>query len=356
MKFFLKNHTLRHMNGRDCLVLGAAALLVLFMSGCGTGRTSCYQQIDTAMGTIVKETVYVKKGQEDITGEIRRGIVKLEEELLSRRVETAEIYEINRHAGKTRGMVVSEELWDILTQIQEVSAESDGALDITIGETVRLWDIDSYAADDKKQVVLPKQEQIEASLKSTGYEKVRLENGRIYLPQGMQLDLGAVGKGIACDQVLAYLQTQSQVTGAVISVGGSILTYGEKPDGAPWNIGIVDPQNTSSYIGGLTLEGQWCVSTSGDYERYVEVDSVRYHHIIDPATGCPADAGLSGVTVLSRSGMLSDALSTACFVLGMEKSLPLLERYGAQAVFVDHEGNITLSSGMEAYFQAAEMP
>lgn len=349
MKLFLKNMIRCR---KRILVLLAAALFVPGMTGCGFGRVECYQRVDTAMGTVVKETVYVKKGEEDITGQIRDGIVELEEEILSRRIETAEVYEINCQAGEAQGIVVSEELWDICAQIQEVSATSGGALDITIGETVRLWNIDSYAAGDKAQVVLPTTEQVEASLKNTGYDKLHLEDGRIYLPQGMQLDLGAVGKGIACDEVLAYLQSQPQVTGAVISVGGSILTYGEKPDGTPWNVGIVDPRDTSSYIGGLSLNGQWCVSTSGDYERYVEVGGKRYHHIIDPATGYPADAGLSSVTILSKDGALSDALSTACFVLGYEKALPLLETYEAYAVFIDKQGTVVLSPGIETWFRA----
>ena len=169
------------------------------------------------------------------------------------------------------------------------------------------------------------------------------------MPRGMSLDLGAVGKGISCDNLRDKLKSLN-ISGAVISVGGSIVTYGRKPDGSAWNVGIVNPHDTSSYIGTLTLTGDWSVSTSGDYERYVEADGIRYHHIIDPETGYPADAGLSSVTVMSHYGALSDALSTACFVLGTEKAQDLLEQYDAYAVMVEHSGKVILSEGAEQFF------
>lgn len=99
-------------------------------------------------------------------------------------------------------------------------------------------------------------------------------------------------------------------------------------------MGIANPRDTASNVGILTLEGEWFISTSGDYERYAESDGVRYHHIIDPATGYPADSGVAGVTILTKDGFLSDALSTACFILGEEKGMALAESYGAEALFV----------------------
>ncbi len=348
MKLFLKKSK---RQWRTTVWMCIFSLMVASLGFTACRRTpTCYQRIDTAMGTVVKETVYVEKGGVDITAQIRQQIVTLEDQFLSRRKDSAEIYQINSHAGEAQGTAVSEPLWEILRKLLEVSERSGGAFDFTIGETVRLWDIDSYAAKEKEEVVLPSPDQIAESLANTGYEKLQFQNGRIMLPKGMQLDLGAAGKGIACDAVLAFLRSQSQVAGAIISVGGSILTYGKKPDGTLWNVGIVDPQNPSGHIGGLRLEGQWCVSTSGDYERYVEVEGKSYHHIIDPESGYPADAGLSSVTILTGDGMLSDALSTACFVLGYEESLELLQSFNAHGVFVDKQGNVMLTPGMEMYY------
>ena len=135
------------------------------------------------------------------------------------------------------------------------------------------------------------------------------------------------------------------------SGGGSILTYGEKPDNSSFRIGILDPAEPSRNIGILTLDGEWCISTSGDYERYVEVEGVRYHHILDPATGYPADSGVRSVTVLSQDGLLSDGLSTACFILGEEKGMALAKEYGVHVLFVLEDGRILMSPGMETFFQ-----
>ena len=100
----------------------------------------------------------------------------------------------------------------------------------------------------------------------------------------------------------------------------------------------------------MTLEGQWCVSTSGDYERYVEADGVRYHHILNPKTGMPAAGDVRGVTILMKDGLLSDGLSTACYILGPEKGMELAGQYGAEALFVMADGRIEMSEGMEPYF------
>lgn len=350
---------------------GAAAALLCLLSACSREETVQYTRLDTGMGTIIRQSLYVEEsrslwpGAKQEEGEssaaldgngimlqIMEEMDFLEKEMLSWRQEGSQVYEINAQAGADQGTELSEELLTILKKLWQVSEDSEGALDVTVGEVTRLWNIDSYAAERGVDTgfQIPSSEQLSEALQDTGYEKVTFDENRIYLPEGMELDLGAVGKGIACDRILDCLMEQEKVTGAVISVGGSILTYGEKPDGTPWNVGITNPQDTSSSLGSLLLYGKWCVSTSGDYERYVEVDGVRYHHIMDPAVGYPADSGLSSVTVLGKDGCLADALSTACFVLGEEKGRALLQKYEAEAVFVDHEGRITMTDGMKEYF------
>ena len=353
MKSFLQKaiSVKSRMKVRIKVILPAAAMALCLFTACSSTKLQQYQRVDTAMGTILRETVYTN-GAEDITEEIRDIIVSLEENVLSWRKESSRVYEINEGAGHAEGVLLTEELAEILKKVVAASRESHGALDVTIGQTVRLWSIDEYAAgSEKSDFTLPDQGILEDTLQKSGYEKMILQDDRIYLPEGMELDLGAVGKGIACDEILNFLRNQSQVQGAVISIGGSILTYGEKPDGKLWNVGIVDPFEPSSYLGSLTLDGQWCVSTSGDYERYVEVDGVRYHHIIDPSNGYPAHAGLRSVTILSKDGCLSDALSTSCFVLGKEEGLKLLEKYEAYAVMVEEDGSIVLSPGVETFFK-----
>lgn len=335
-------------------VTAMGVLLLLCCGGCGGPKTEQVKNIDTAMGTVIQQSVYATENAETAVSDISEILRRLEEDELSRRLDTAELYAINSAAGEDAGIEVSEEMSQLLDRCLDVWRESDGALDITIGGVVGLWDIDSWAGEGKDAAFMPPtDEELQAALAACGGDKLRKQERMLFLPEGMQIDLGAVGKGIALDRILTYFEEHENITGAIISVGGSILTYGQKPDGTCWRVGVTDPADTASNIGTLKLEGQWCVSTSGDYERYVEVDGVRYHHIIDPATGCPADSGVAGVTILSRDGFLSDALSTACFILGAERGIPLAEHYGAEALFVGKDGSIIMTDGMLEYFESS---
>ena len=249
----------------------------------------------------------------------------------------------------------------LLQACLELGRRSGGNFDISLGQLTRLWNIDKWAAGENEVIFgIPSEEEIQEALRLCGSAKIRLtgdgpdassEEFRVYLPEGMQLDLGAVGKGLALSAVSSLLGEETRITGAVVSLGGSILTWGEKPDGSPWKVGVMDPFDTASNVGILTLEGEWCISTSGDYERYVEADGVRYHHILDPATGYPADSGVKGVTILAEDGLLSDGLSTACFLLGPEEGIALAAEYGAEVLFVMEDGEIVMSEGMEKYFR-----
>ncbi|MDE5591200.1 MAG: FAD:protein FMN transferase, partial [Acetatifactor sp.] len=299
--------------------------------------------------------LYTTEDETETAAEIMELLRKLEEDVLSRRLDTSEVWRLNAAAGSAEGGSLSASMEEILEGCLEMWRKSDRAFDVTIGPVVSLWDIDSWAAGEKEGMfVPPEEEQLQNALQICGSGSLDIRGDRLYLPKGAQLDLGAVGKGIALDHILTYLQEKNEITGAVISLGGSVLTYGQKPDGGCWNVGIADPGDTASNVGILTLEGEWFISTSGDYERYIEVDGIRYHHIIDPVTGYPADSGVAGVTILAKDGFLSDALSTACFILGEERGLALAENFGAEALFVGKDGSITMSRGMKDYYRSGK--
>ncbi len=380
-------------------------MTVILCCGCGDAgpgertdragqNTASWQYMDTAMGTVVQQTIYAKDQEtaEDFSRQAFDLLSRLESEEISWRLDTSEVYRANVSAGSGEGFGLSEDLSGLLEACKELWERSDGAFDATLGAVTRLWNIDSWAVEeDTEEFAPPAEGELERALSTCGSQRMRLvweepgESGpklgtdsvtegdsaaaasaslqegngqagrcRLYLPEGMQLDLGAVGKGFAMERLLGLLEDSSDVTAAVISLGGSILTYGSKPDGGPWRVGIVDPFDTSGSVGTLTLEGQWCVSTSGDYERYVEADGVRYHHILDPKTGMPAVSDVRGVTILMKDGLLSDGLSTACYILGPEKGMDLAGQYGAEALFVMADGRIEMSEGMEAYFMENE--
>ena len=348
------------------IALGVLAFLLAgsaFLGGLGVDRTREFDRTDTAMGTMIHVKLY---GKTDDSAEIMKILEELEQKELSRRVKGSVIWQINEEAGNSEGTLAASPLWEELRKIMEISQRSEGALDITVGDLVEAWNIDAYADQESilemgetgdstekqsteaklRSFTPPSQTQIEELLAQTGYERVELSNGRIRLPEGMKLDLGAVGKGIACDRIADWLRGQKETSAGVISVGGSILTWGEKPNGTKWNVAVTDPFNTDTYIGTLELPGGVFVSTSGDYERYVEYEGKRYHHILDPKTGYPAWSGLHSVTIVSNNGLLSDALSTACFVLGEEKGKVLAESYGVGALFVREDGSVTMTESL----------
>lgn len=307
---------------------------------------------DFAMGTSVAVLVYPEKASdassEQLSHELIEDIQRLDEEVISYRVDKSETSRLNAGLKSGEKIAVSDELMTIIKGSYRICEDSDGALDITLGPLLSCWNIETATAED---FVVPEKDDIERSLEETGYEKLIMDEGEksIYASSPISLNFGSTGKGYALDIIRQKLEEEA-VTGALISVGGSVLAYGKKPDGKAWRIGIRNPRKSAEdMIGYLEFEAEpyICISTSGDYEKYIEKDGIRYHHILDRAFGAPARSGLSSVTVVSRSGIDSDGLSTACFVLGMDKSYELLRKYNAEAVFVDENGVVTVTDGLK---------
>ncbi|MDR1805623.1 MAG: FAD:protein FMN transferase [Clostridium sp.] len=229
-------------------------------------------------------------------------------------------------ANSTLAVELDGEQLEWYRQIFELQQLSGGALDCSLGNISALWDFNSQSPR------LPKKSDIERYLDAErGFS---LEHDELVLRQAGSLDLGAVGKGIACDAVAAALSGKSQRV--VLSVGGSVLLFGD----GEFSVGIHTPGGAAGECFATIKMSAGFVSTSGSYERYFELDGKRYHHILDPKTGYPAETGIVSVTVIASGGLTADGLSTACFVLGYEKSKSLLEKYGASAVFVDEDKRV----------------
>ena len=315
-------------------------------SGESVREPEVYNLNGTAMGTLVTETIYTTG--ENPASSVLELLTQTEDKYLSWREEDSDIGKANLQAGQGAAAVNSRTM-EYLEETLQLSRDSGGAFDPTMGQLTRLWDVEA----ENPQV--PSRKKIKQYLKESGYEKIHLSNGgtpQVELEEGAAIDLGAVGKGIGCDEAAEFLQKDSQVQGAVVAVGGSVFTLGSKPDQSPWKVAVRDPRGgQEELLGILNLEGETYVSTSGDYEKYFIQEERRYHHILDPFTGYPADAGLISATVVGQDGLISDGLSTACFVLGMEKGAELLEKYHAEGIFVDEKKQVYVTDGLMENFE-----
>lgn len=322
---------------------GALSSVLLVTPVMAEAQVEKYSNTDFAMDTVISETLYTTG--EDINASVGEKLREIETGLLSWTTGDSQIAEINNTNGET--VEVSEELAGYLTQILQLAADSDGAFDPTLGEVIRLWNIEG---DDPH---VPEQSELDKLLKNVDYKNIVLDGDKVTLKNGSTLDLGAVGKGIGCDVTAAYLKEQKDVTGMILNLGGSsVMAYGEKPDHSPWKVAVTDPRDTEGeYVGAVTIKGGEFLSTSGDYEKYFMEDGKRYHHILNPEDGYPVWNGVTSVTVVCDNGLLADGLSTACFVLGIEDAQPLLEKYHADAAFMDEDHNVYLTSGMKERFE-----
>lgn len=262
------------------------------------------------------------------------------EDLLSKTVEGSDIWRINHSNGTP--VEVSDETAALIHMANSYSARSDGAFDITIAPVVSLWD---FTGD--KPHIIPAPSDLASALTHVDYHTLTIEQNKVTLTDPLaQLDLGGIAKGFIADRICEWL-TDHEISCGLISLGGNILTFGQKPDGTPWNIAVRKPFGSADEsITVVSAESGISVVTSGTYERYFEQDGVLYHHILDPDSGYPVTNGLTSVTILSDSSAEGDALSTACFVLGLEKGMKLIESIDtAEALFITDDMELHKSSG-----------
>ena len=234
----------------------------------------------------------------------------------------------------------------LITTALDVSRNTGGAFDITVAPLVELW----QACGERDS--LPTGEELSAALAQTGYEALSWNGDALTKTDAkIMMDLGGIGKGAAIDALLAYL-TSLQLRGGLITFGSNVTVFGSKSDGQAFRIGLRDPQNANASVGTLLLPDRQVLSVSGDYERFVTVQGEKYHHILDPQSGYPADTGLSSVAVIAADGVLADALSTALFVMGKDRALEFYraDLYEFEAILIDSNGTLTVTDGLSDIF------
>lgn len=240
-------------------------------------------------------------------------------------------------------------LMPLLQIADKITRLTDRAFDYTLGTLTNLWNVNGGGP-------VPSESDISYALAHTGADKFKFKGNSIEkIDKNAKIDLGGIGKGHATQLILEYLAT-TDVKYGIVSLGGNIGVYGAKPGNNTYKIGIRDPESDSGVIGHLYLTSGF-VSVSGDYERFFEIDGVRYHHILDAATGYPANSGVKSVAVYSTNGATADALSTALFVMGVDEAMNLYEsgELTFEAVFVTDDGRVITTPGLDGTFKMASI-
>lgn len=320
---------------------------IILLAGC-FARPDKEREVDAfektffAMDTFVSVRIYTDSNTRANTvfQEVEAEICRLEG-ILSAHLPGSDLARIEGAAGLGPVAVSSDTLAVINTALKYAELTED-AFDITLAPVLRLYNF------TRGNETKPTRQELAANLPLIDWRKVQvdMEAGTVFLlEKKMGLDLGGIAKGYMTDRVAEILSKQN-LEASLINAGGDIRLLGPKLDGSPWRVGIKNPDSPDSNFAIVESKGG-AIVTSGDYERYFDVDGVRYHHIISPKTGLPANL-VRSVTIIAPTGEVADLLSTAVFVMGAEAGLKLVEELaGVEAVIWDREGAVFNSSGLE---------
>lgn len=300
---------------------------------------------DYILGTIIDITLY-DKSDETIIDKAFDRIREIEAKMTINNADTSEIIALNEAAGKS-GVKVSLDTFDVLERAKYYSEQTNGLFDPTVGSIVKLWNIGTDFA------AIPDPKVLEEKRKLINKDKLILDRSTLTAKLeevGMQVDLGAIAKGYAADEVAKILK-ENGVQHSIINLGGNVLTIGGNMLDKPWKIGIQDPFNPrGDYLGIAAIQDKTVV-TSGTYERYFEQDGKRYHHILDPRTGYPADNEVASVSIITDSSMDGDGNSTSLLLLGLEDGMKFVEsQKDIEAIFITNDKKVYITSGVKDIF------
>jgi len=305
-----------------------AVLLLLPLSACSLFEPEPATATFKTMGTRAAVTLAGLENEKLAKAAVdaERLMAALEAELSIYRADSV-VSRLNSLAG-VRPMEVPEHTRRLLEISIKYGDLTSGAFDVTLGPVVGLW-----RPKPGQTPSLPTEDALQEKLALVNFRNIKVQGSEAFLPTpGMRVDLGGIAKGYAVDLAWQALRRRGAVN-FMFDLGGNIRVSGKAGSGLPWSIAVRSPFDTSRNLANVAMPDGWAVATSGQYERFVEIEGRRYGHIIDPRTGYPA-AGLAGVTVFAREATMTDGLSTALFVLGPQKSVPVLRKTGAEAIFI----------------------
>ncbi|MGE4354257.1 MAG: FAD:protein FMN transferase [Oscillospiraceae bacterium] len=323
-------------------ILIASIILSLLLSGCTIGqKNEEHVSYVYAMDTVMTLTAYGDDSVETALGNVSGAIESLDK-LISVTDENSEIYKLN--ANSDVSATLSDETAEIISRALELCKSTNGTLDISIYPVVRAWGFTTGSYQ------VPAYNDLMSLLRKVDYSKIILDGNTITLDPGMQIDLGSVAKGYVGD-VAAKILEDAGVKSAVLNLGGNVRAIGSNTDGNPWRVGVQDPLDNSKYFGVISVTDK-SVITSGGYNRYFEEDGKTYWHIIDPATGYPADNGVISATIIGDDGLKCDGLSTATFIMGVNKAFDYWRQTGGfDMLLVTKNGHIYITPGLEDSFE-----
>lgn len=320
--------------------IASAILLLPLLASCAS-KEEYEDRVIYGMNTYITLRVPKENVDDEIIDEAEREcarIVAKDEKLMSSHSEDGVIYRLNNDVDAFVG--ADESLLTVLDASLRIEELTGGAFSPSLGALTELWNVEDGGP-------VPSESAINEALSLISSDSIKLENGNVKIENdGCKIDLGGIAKGYAAQEIVDYLAS-TDIPYGLVSVGGNVGVFGSKESGERFKVGISNPDDTSSVVGYVYMNSGF-LSVSGDYERFFEEDGRRYHHIIDPATGYPAESGLRSVAVLSKDGAYSDALSTALFVMGAERGMEFYRegRVSFEAVFITDGGEIILTDGL----------
>jgi thiamine biosynthesis lipoprotein len=311
----------------------------------GNGAGEKAEKTFCAMGTVMSFAVHGAGAREMLESAI--AVIKKLDALLARMKPDSEIARLNMAAGGG-WLGVQEDTDAVLRLALRYAEQTGGAYDPAIGALVDLWSI-----KNRREQNVPDANEIGQALTSCDYRQIETDKvGRYRLLQGASIDLGGIGKGYAADRVYTLCQEYGAPS-ALFSLGmSSVAALGSRPDDSAWKIGLKTADTAKfACFGVVHLQNQF-LSTSGDYEQCFVRDGRRYHHILDRSTGYPADSGLRSVTVIADSGAMSEAYSTALFIMGLDRALAFQQRQGGfEAIMVTSDNRVVCTPGAREVFE-----
>ena len=333
-----------HHKGRMTRLVFAMAILIIglppVISGQANSSSLAVKRTATLMGSKFDITIVAK---DSVTAEalIDTAIEEISriESLISEWKSNSEVSMVNRNAG-IKPVKVSKELFDLTKRALNYSLMSRGAFDISFASLNKIWRFDG------SMTTIPSKEEVLKSIEKVGFQHIILDSleSTIYLQLlGMKIGFGSIGKGYAADKAMELMRRKG-VKAGIINAAGDMQTWGVQPNGKQWTVGLTNPFKKRKIIKKLNLRDM-AITTSGSYEHFIELNGVRYSHIINPVTGYPV-TGLASVTILGPNAEICNAISTSVMVMGLKQGLSLIGQFpGYQYVIITDKGKMYKNKG-----------